>query len=138
MGYRSDLRVVLYAPEKNFALLKLWMHDEVQKLAAHEFEPPTEITSADVRGYAFKFDDVKWYENYPDVRAFESMIDRFSALCEAAAGTNEPQFACEFVRVGEEAEDIECKSWGTVYGLLSTNTSITEDYTQAETEEEQP
>lgn len=63
--------------------------------------------------------DWKWYDSYPDVQAW----DKFITDAEEA-GLN-----WEFIRIGEEAGDIENESGGEdVQYFLSTDTNIYCDY----------
>ena len=55
---------------------------------------------------AFQVDNVKWYEGYPDVEAFDDAASEFADLfCTGKEGV--PIGAYEYVRMGEEYEDIE-------------------------------
>lgn len=64
-------------------------------------------------------DDWKWYDSYPDVKAWDKFIHDA-----VDAGLN-----YEFVRVGEEDGDIESESGGEeVQYFLSTSTNIYCDY----------
>ena len=64
-------------------------------------------------------DDWKWYDSYPDVKAWDKFIHDA-----VDAGLN-----YEFVRVGEEDGDIEYESGGEeVQNFLSTFTTINVDY----------
>jgi hypothetical protein len=65
----------------------------------------------------FKCEDVKWYESYPDVAVFTQMLPLIEEL----------EYCYEFVRVGEESDDIEHESSADNYGHLSTYTNISCD-----------
>lgn len=65
-------------------------------------------------------DNVKWYESYPDVQAWENLM--------AEAGEN-PALAVEFIRIGEDTEDTESRYYGdncqyflSVYRAISNST----------------
>jgi hypothetical protein len=63
----------------------------------------------------FVIDGVKWYPSYPDVAAFEKMLDEVAEL----------GFCYEFVRVGEDHNDIEMRGSAHNNGYLGVTTSIT-------------
>jgi len=64
-------------------------------------------------------DDWKWYDSYPDVKAWDKFIH----------DAEEAGLIWEFVRVGEEDGDIEYENGGEeIQGFLSTSTNIYCDY----------
>jgi hypothetical protein len=63
----------------------------------------------------FAIDDVKWYPSYPDVQAFERMLREVEEL----------GYCYEFVRVGEDNNDIEMRDSDHTNGYLGVTTSIT-------------
>ena len=105
MGYRSDVTVVMYPKRKeDFALLKLYV-DET-------FPDQFEVHEDNGRELGFKYllleiDSVKWYEGYEEVdvytRAFSEWDTMFRDEYEPESGT---LFHYEFVRIGEDYEDI--------------------------------
>jgi hypothetical protein len=52
----------------------------------------------------FDIQDVKWYSGYGDVQAFETMLEEF--------GDEIPGYCTEFVRIGDESDDIEMRPTG--------------------------
>lgn len=73
----------------------------------------------------FSCDDVKWYESYPDVQAFESAADKFVELCNAEVSEGSPTYNYEFVRIGEDYDDVDVtrEGIGCEY-LLSVSRSV--------------
>jgi hypothetical protein len=77
----------------------------------------------------FRAEDVKWYDSYPDVDCHNAMIDTARDYCADEANdeeTNERQIfslinerqnrdymSYTFIRIGEEANDVECMEGGT-------------------------
>ena len=57
------------------------------------------------RAYVFKLDNVKWYDGYPEVQAFERFVSNFLEF--AKGGEDSTQWAYEFLRIGEDNNDIE-------------------------------
>ena len=124
MGYRSDVHALFYTTIKeDLPLLKLFMDENYPK-DLHDLE---EISSNRIYGYEVKYDNVKWYESYDDVKAFDAFRAKYSALIDAQE-ENGKEWAFEFVRIGEETEDVECESSMASLGVLSVSRSIEADY----------
>jgi len=62
----------------------------------------------------FAIDDAKWYDSYPDVSAFMQMISEIEDL----------GFEYEFIRVGEDNNDIEMQESTNANGYLNVSTHI--------------
>lgn len=105
MGYRSNLMVLIY-PDVQTVDGEQPLYDQLKvlmgttfKAVSDEFADPY-MTWQD-KDYVLKFDipDVKWYPDYPDVKAFEAMLSSLDGDIEG--------YCTEFVRVGEESDDVE-------------------------------
>jgi len=105
MGYRSNVTIVMYPKRKeDFNVLKLYV-DET-------FPNKFEVCEDDnrIKGFRYlmlEFDSIKWYEGYEEVdvytRAFSEWDTMFRDEYEPESGT---LFHYEFVRIGEDYEDI--------------------------------
>jgi len=120
MGYRSDVATVIYGDNRNpekYALLKTLMNTTF-KVAYDEWS--ADATWHDKKCVLeFFIEDVKWYESYPDVIAFTTMLENLQEI----EGYN-----YEFLRVGEDDHDIESNSHGDQReGILRVNRSIEVD-----------
>ena len=63
--------------------------------------------------FGFTFDDIKWYDSYPDIEMFEMFWDHF-CTCEKHG------FDGAFLRIGEEDQDTELRYFGDdPYELIS-------------------
>lgn len=105
MGYRSNLMVLIYpdvptvdGEQEKYDQLKVLMGTTF-KAVSDEFGDPYMTWQDKDRVLKFDLRDVKWYPSYPDVQAFEAMM---SALDGDVEG-----YCTEFVRVGEESDDVE-------------------------------
>ena len=79
--------------------------------------------------FEFKVSSVKWYEGYPEVIAFEQFWEKFSDLVDTEEEGHDPcDWAAEFIRLGENTEDIEEKSIGDSDWLLQVNRYIETNY----------
>ena len=138
MGYRSEVKVVFYTYDKTkLPLLKLWLAERWD-VDPEEYGLPyvkTRISFEANRvpdskyafwGYLYEFNSIKWYESYEDIDRWDNEFLEFDKLCDPE--TN--QFAAEFIRVGEDSEDIEERGAGDIYGCLSAYTVIEADVTK--------
>jgi hypothetical protein len=66
-------------------------------------------------GVKFKADDWKWYDSYPDIQFLENLFDEFEELLIGDDASN-TSYALEFVRLGEESDDIEERMRGAIEG----------------------
>ena len=118
MGYRSDVTIVMY-PRKaeDFAMLKLYVDENLpDEFEAHE-------SDSGFRYLLLEFVGTKWYEGYEDVdvytRAFSEWEETFAdPNPDPTRSEHAPIFHYEFMRVGEEYEDVvyDC-SYGSDHAL---------------------
>lgn len=124
MGYRSAVHALFYTTKKeDLPVLKLYMDENYPK-DLHDLE---EISSNRIYGYEMVYEDVKWYESYDDVKAFNAFKAKYLALIDAQEEDGK-EWAFEFVRIGEDTEDVECESSMASLGVLSVSRSIECDY----------
>lgn len=147
MGYRSDVVAVFYATDKpkseehqgfnerNRAKLKLFMSENFPEYwrGKHEDSAPEDcLTMLDTDRrllFEFKVDSVKWYEGYKDVIAFEQFWDKFRELVDAEPEGDEPcDWAGEFIRLGENTDDIEERCVGDNEWLIQVSRVIDTNY----------
>lgn len=105
MGYRSEVNLVFYTRNQEavpFAALKLWFDENYpHREATTEWEAKVETGDGWVMVI---YGDVKWYPGYTHVEAVDRAMRRFIDTFEA---NDKGNVAYEFVRVGEETDDIE-------------------------------
>jgi hypothetical protein len=123
MGYRSDVVAVFYVSKvEHFPILKLWLQENF----------PMDTFNDNIRwfdrGMVFKEDSVKWYPDYDEVKAFDRAVDAYEELVEEFDDSQvegQPTFCYEFVRIGEELDDVEAIELGHCNeGLVNVNRSI--------------
>ena len=115
MGYRSDVTIVAYPSIGNadkFALLKLYVDENLPD----KFEV---IGEGDKRYLHCYIGGVKWYPGYEEVDVYSRMFDEWDKLfIDEADPHGESLFHYEFMRVGEEYEDVEYhSSYGADHAL---------------------
>jgi hypothetical protein len=120
MGYRSDVKIAFYLTHGTsesidefnakrgtttlpFAALKLWFEENYPVKEAKE-DWGVEITYGD--DYILvRYTDVKWYPSYEHVKDVEGVFEKFSDTFRSDERDHRAQY--EFVRVGEQDDDIE-------------------------------
>jgi len=124
MGYRSDVHALFYTTRKEeLPVMKLYMDENFPKDAS--FFALEEIDSNAIYGYELVLEQVKWYESYEDVKAFDAFKTKYlDLIAEQEPGK---QWCFEFVRVGEEVEDTEFEQNDSAY-VLSVSRKIECEY----------
>jgi hypothetical protein len=121
MGYRSDVTIIMYPSADHrdkFAALKLYVDENLPD----EFEV---IGEGDRRYLHCYIDGVKWYDSYEEVsaytKAFNEWDDMFADPDDPSAKEGlhaDPIFHYEFMRIGEDYEDVEYhQSYGADHAL---------------------
>jgi hypothetical protein len=124
MGYRSDVHALFYTTNKeDLPVLKLYMDENFPK--DESFFELKEIDSKVIHGYELVLEQVKWYESYDEVKAFDAFKTKYLDLIEEQETGKQWNF--EFVRIGEELEDVEQEQHDTHY-VLSVSRKIEADY----------
>jgi uncharacterized NAD(P)/FAD-binding protein YdhS len=103
MGYRSNVTAIFYAEEKDWPLIKLWLDENRPDSIIHE-EDFKGYQRGNLRGYYVEYDGVKWYDSYPNMQDFNSYVSKYIVLF---CGESKTSAAYEFMRIGENYEDIE-------------------------------
>jgi hypothetical protein len=132
MGYRSNVIAVIYPAEPEDPLGRdAYREYETEKYNALKLLMGTKFAQImDMDDWfgknaqwddhhhrlVFKMQDVKWYEGYEDVQAFEAMLIEVTEL----------GYCSEIMRVGEETDDIEHRTNGNgVQYVLHVSRTIT-------------
>ena len=128
MGYRSDVMAVFYTYDPNeYPAMKLFIDENVPEWFRGEYEGneymSTFETAKGLRGIKFNIPSVKWYPSYPEVRQFEQALEKFKEL----SAEVDSKWCCEFVRVGEEVEDIEEHQSYNAENLIYVSRTIESD-----------
>ena len=128
MGYRSDVHALFYTTRKEeLSLLKLYMDENFpDELLCHL----RAIDSNRIYGYEMICESIKWYESYPDVKAFNAFKDKYLALLDEPNMDKawHRKWCYEFVQLGEETEDIEYEKSANTENALSVSRRIEIDY----------
>jgi hypothetical protein len=119
MGYRSDVEILFY-PEKpeDFAMLKLYVDENLPD----KFEVGDMTCNRWPQGNKYlhiRMEGVKWYPSYEDVIVY---TECFSDWASKFGST--PRFHYEFVRLGEDDNDIETDYSENAEFAMRANRSI--------------
>jgi hypothetical protein len=111
----------MYAETDDFPMLKLWVDENLRPaLKENDWEGSTGYREAVIerghpapntstyKGYAFEFNDVKWYESYAEVDAVEKAWEKFRETFDE--DNDDTTLASEFARIGEDYGDVEYRS----------------------------
>ena len=124
MGYRSDAQLLFYCDENdpNYAMLKLWVYENMQE----ELGYMEEFTRSGHKGFIFSWDNVKWYQGYDDVDRVEAAMKKFREVFDEQAILEEgvPDFSYEFIRIGENDDDVEVRGSVRATSLIYVERSI--------------
>tara|TARA_Y100000310_G_scaffold298509_1_gene332505 strand:+ start:55 stop:426 length:372 start_codon:yes stop_codon:yes gene_type:complete len=111
MGYRSEV-VLAVSEEVIPALMCLFAKKpEVQKLCTVESELDTDYQD----GWLMRWDWIKWYESDTVINDLANFIDCLEAddLSDYGLDVDEDwYYRFKFVRIGEDADDVESKGAG--------------------------
>ena len=114
MGYRSSVVLAISKHLTPFLTLAVTQNKEAESLVFSYADHFDRDYGGD-KSWLIRFDSIKWYEMYDDIITLENFIQ------EAAGDEYEFEIAgvkqssaehIRFVRVGEEATDIECSGDG--------------------------
>lgn len=117
MGYRSDVKLVFYTSNEStipFAAVKLWFDENYPK---HDFGD-VEVGQNYV---LISYEDIKWYDNYPEVQAVDGAIATFVDTFNANEDTG---VHYEMIRIGEDLGDIERDASAYCHWLLDVSRTI--------------
>ena len=118
MGYRSDVQALIYPQSGDENLLE---YDKLKLLFNTTFKDVFEAWGKDYFSWddkhrVLKFDanSVKWYDSYPEVEKFVQFLTDVAGL----------GYEYEFIRLGEEDDDVEDDRTGDANGYMYINRSI--------------
>ena len=118
MGYRSDVKALIYPVSGEHNLLN---YDKLKTLMNTTFKDVFDAWNDEYfkwndenRVLEFSADSIKWYDSYPDVARFTRFLSEVQEL----------EYEYEFIRLGEDMDDVEEDSTGDSEGYLYVSRSI--------------
>ena len=118
MGYRSDVKALIYPAGGEHNLLN---YDKLKTLMNTTFKDVLDYWQDpyftwDDKHRVLKFDanSIKWYDSYPEVTSFIKFLEE----------AHELEYEYEFIRLGEEDDDVEDDRTGDAEGYMYVSRSI--------------
>lgn len=118
MGYRSDVKALIYPLGGEHNLLE---YDKLKLLFNTTFQDVFEAWGEDYfswndkhRVLEFDANSVKWYDSYPEVQRLVKFLAEVQDL----------GYEYEFLRIGEEVEDVEEDSSGDAENYMYVERTI--------------
>jgi hypothetical protein len=118
MGYRSDVKALIYPVSGETNLLE---YEKLKTLMNTTFKDVFDAWDDEYfkwndehRVLEFSADSIKWYDGYPDVARFTRFLSEVQEL----------EYEYEFIRLGEDMDDVEDDSTGDSEGYLYVSRSI--------------
>lgn len=125
MGYRSKVAAMFYTEDKEqWPMLKLFVEEN---FPVNEFKGSIkEIDQTWLWGYEFREIGIKWETRFPEVAAFDAFVYKFEDLADVRDAENNyaRNWAYEFIRIGEDDDDVERACSQQSYGLLDMSREI--------------
>lgn len=102
MGYRSEVVIAIHKK----IMARNLISGELPKLLKDQ--PHYQVDDA----FYWKFENIKWYSNYPEVQEVEAYFEALEASADDPENDDDDVINMSFgaIRVGENPDDIE--SWG--------------------------
>ena len=111
MGYRSEVAYVLRFTNKE--MKDNFVNLQRAKADPHINEALNELVEVEDNMLGYHADHVKWYSDYPDVKAHETLMkDTIKLFGDEYSTDYNEQAGYRFVRLGEEQEDNEDEEGG--------------------------
>ena len=125
MGYRSNVVCLMYGNNDigDNTIVKEFVRSRVEAYSGEASQHVKDAFYYDGWGVTFQADDWKWYESYPDIIFLEALFDEFEELVIGDDASN-TSYGLEFIRIGEDTDDIEERMRGAIEGRLYIGRSI--------------
>ena len=124
MGYRSQVVLAISKHLTPFFTLKVTQNKAAESLVFADADTFDRDYGGD-KSWLLVWDSIKWYESYEDIGTLETFINEACSDEYEFEVDGKPEASSEhirFVRVGEEADDIECR--GDCFWDIYPHTSI--------------
>jgi hypothetical protein len=118
MGYRSDVKALIYPLGGehnllNYDKLKLLMNTTFKDVYEY-WNDPYFTWDDNHRVLMFDANSVKWYDSFPEIPRFMRFLHEVHEL----------EYEFEFIRIGEDDNDVETDSTGDAQGFMYVSRSI--------------
>ena len=107
MGYRSVVVLAVGKEARPHLMHFLGKYPSAMTLAFKHADEKIENFQDEEGSIMFMWSDIKWYEGYDEVDAFTEFMDHMDSDYEEEENRSHGDEHYRFVRVGEDASDIE-------------------------------
>jgi len=138
MGYRSDVDIAFYVPigsDTAYPLLKLWFDANYPHIEAKgEWDASIDYDEEN-QAILVGYHDVKWYDGYDHIKAVEKTFDDIDELASKYIAKDDTdavpfEIAWEFVRIGEDDNDVETRASDNADYVIAVNRSTEISFTR--------
>lgn len=136
MGYRSDIDIVFYVPSVSdtaYPLLKLWFDANYPHAEAKDEWCASIDYDEENQAILVGYQDVKWYGGYDHPQAVEKAFDDIDRLITTVTEDDTDavpfEIAWEFVRIGEDDNDVETRASDNADYVIAVNRSTEISFT---------
>ena len=141
MGYRSEVDIVFYVPNESetaYGLLKLWFDENYPHKEAKDEWCACIQYDEENKAILVSYQDVKWYDDYEHPQAVDKAftdIDELLSVQDSKMHYTDPNvtpfnIAWEFVRIGEEYNDLETRMSNNADYVIAVHRSTDISFTQ--------
>ena len=122
MGYRSDVTIAMYPKkEEDYAMLKLFVDENLpDKFEEHWHQQADEV----FRYLLLKLESIKWYGDYPEVAVYTNTFLNWEDTFKDKDDLDAPLFHFEFMRLGENLDDITHEISSYAKGILNLERKV--------------
>jgi hypothetical protein len=141
MGYRSEVDIVFYVPNESetaYGLLKLWFDENYPHAEANDEWDASIDYDEENQAILVSYQNVKWYSAYEHPQAVNKAFDDIDELLlgngeEADPNVTPFNIAWEFVRIGEEYNDLETRMSDNADYVIAVHRSTEISFTPRKT-----
>ena len=152
MGYRSDVDIAFYVPigsDTAYPILKLWFDANYPHTEAKDEWCASIDYDEENQAILVSYQDVKWDYGYDHPRVVDKTFDDIDKLLDSQGIAAEAQgltpvkeddpdavpfeIAWEFVRIGEDDNDVETRASDNADYVIAVNRSTEISFTQRKT-----
>ena len=108
MGYRSTAILAVSKEARPYLMHFLGKEPEAMSMCFGPHSDRVEHFQGEEGSIMFRFDGIKWYDSFPEIRAIEAFMCHMEDTID---GLGEGDEHFRFVRIGEDDGDVERRGW---------------------------
>ena len=120
MGYRSHVVLAIGEALVPQFMVTLAKCPEARVLCFGDTDKQERDFQGEKGSFFFEWEGIKWYDSYEPIRAIEDFMDWAADRHKIGDNEIDGDEHYRFVRIGEDADDIETRGWGfEIYPVTS-------------------